>query len=375
MNARQIKLLPRSDLDRLLATLRQLDFSLIGPRKRDEAIVYGEIESVADLPVGLQDEQEGGGYRLQQTGDESLFSYVVGPNSWKEHLFPPRETLFIAKRENGKLVFDPSVAKTEKRAFIGVRSCDLHAIAIQDRVFLGEDFTDPGYARRRDNLFIVAVNCTRAARTCFCVSVNTGPKATVGFDLALTEVLKDGEHYFTLEVGSEIGEQVIASLDLADADAMQLGSATTANARATQQTRTLNSDGLKELIYANLENDAYWADVAGRCLDCANCTLVCPTCFCSNVEEVTDLAGASTERVRHWDSCFNLSHSHIAGGSVRKSGDSRYRQWLTHKLASWQDQFDTLGCVGCGRCISWCPVGIDIAAEAKRLQDSIGIAK
>jgi sulfhydrogenase subunit beta (sulfur reductase) len=375
MNTKQTKLLPRSDLDRLLAKLRQFDYSLIGPRKRDEAIVYKKIESAADLPVGLQDEQEGGGYRLLETGDESLFSYVVGPNSWKEHLFPPQETLFKAKRENGKLVFDPFVAKCEKRAFIGVRSCDLHAIAIQDRVFLGEDFTDPGYAKRRDSLFIVAVNCTRAANTCFCVSVNTGPKATTGFDLALTEVIKDGEHYFTLEVGSELGEQVIAGLNLADADARQLGSATTANARATQQTRTLNSDGLKELIYANLENEAYWADVATRCLNCANCTLVCPTCFCSNVEEVTDMAGTCTERVRHWDSCFNVSHSYIAGGSIRKSGDSRYRQWLTHKLASWQDQFDTLGCVGCGRCISWCPVGIDIAAEAKRLQDSTGETK
>jgi sulfhydrogenase subunit beta (sulfur reductase) len=375
MNAKQTKLLPRSDLDRLLTKLRQLDYSLNGPRKRDEAIVYKEIESAADLPVGLEDEQQGGGYRLLETGDESLFSYVVGPNSWKEYLFPPQEMLFMAKRENGKLVFEPSAEKSQKRAFIGVRSCDLHAIAIQDRVFLEEDFTDPSYAKRRDNLFIVAVNCTRAASTCFCVSVNTGPKATAGFDLALTEVLKDEEHYFTLEIGSELGEQVIAGLDLADADVSQLGAATTANARATKQSRTLNSDGLKELIYANLENEAYWADVAGRCLNCANCTQVCPTCFCSNVEEVTDLAGVSAERVRYWDSCFNLSHSHIAGGSIRKSGDSRYRQWLTHKLASWQDQFDTLGCVGCGRCISWCPVGIDIAAEAKRLQDSTGEAK
>lgn len=369
MTAQGIKLLPRSDFDGLLANLTDAGYDLIGPRRRDHAILYEPISASSELPIGISDEQQGGHYRLIGNGSESLFSYVVGPESWKSALFPKTETLFKVSRVDGKLTFSPPADSVKKRAFIGVRACDLHAIAIQDRVFLNDEFKDPGYARRRDQLFIVAINCTRAAATCFCDSLNTGPKVSKGFDLALTEVLDGQQHFFTVEVGSEQGMQVLESLQLDNASTEQLEMAAKASANAQQQQRHLDTNGLKELFYKHMENEAYWADVAERCLNCANCTQVCPTCFCSSVEDVTDLAGENAERVRHWDSCFNLSHSHIAGGSVRQSGGSRYRQWITHKLASWQDQFSSLGCTGCGRCISWCPVGIDITAEASRLQD------
>jgi sulfhydrogenase subunit beta (sulfur reductase) len=111
-----------------------------------------------------------------------------------------------------------------------------------------------------------------------------------------------------------------------------------------------------------------WDDVAKRCLSCTNCTMVCPTCFCSTVNEVNDLAGEKTTRERVWESCFNEEHSHTAGGAVHPTTKSRYRQWLTHKLATWIDQFGTSGCVGCGRCITWCPVGIDITEEVAAME-------
>lgn len=372
VNNNPVKLLHRNQLDTFLSHLSGLGYELFGPAKRDQAIVYESITNAGDLPIGWKDEQDGGHYRLHETGDQSVFAYVVGPDSWKKHLFVNQETLFKVHRdENGKLVFNSTLKDPGKRAFIGIRSCELHAIAVQDRVFIGDQFVDPGYAKRRENLLFVAVNCTRAASTCFCVSLDTGPKATVGFDLALTEVLNNEQHYFTLEVGSELGAQVIDALQLQDADDKQLTAAETANNSARKQERSLNTKDLKERLYANLENESYWADVAERCLSCANCTLVCPTCFCSNVEEVTDLDGGGAERVRYWDSCFNQEHSHIAGGSVRQSGSSRYRQWLTHKVGTWQDQFDTLGCIGCGRCITWCPVAIDITAEVQRLHDTV----
>lgn len=353
--------------------MQSLGYKVYGPVKRDGAIVYDTLRSGAELPVGWQDEQAGGHYRLTPTGDASLFSYVVGPDSWKKYLFPRRETVFTAKKVDGVLKFESPNADEGKRAFFGVRPCELHGIAVQDRVFIGDQFVDPGYAKRRNNLLLVAVNCTRAADTCFCVSLDTGPKVKTGFDLALTEVINDQEHYFTLEVGSEQGAAVIEGLGFGDADTRHIDAAEVANQRATKQQRSLNTKDLKERFYANMENEGYWADVAARCLSCANCTMVCPTCFCSTVEDVTDLSGQSAERVREWDSCFNQAHSHIAGGSVRQSGASRYRQWITHKLASWQDQFDSLGCVGCGRCITWCPVGIDITAEAQRLHDIVDL--
>ena len=357
-NTNLIKYLPRTQFDRLLDHLSSLGYELFGPIKRDQAIVYDRIDNAEDLPIGWQDQQDGGSYRLEETGDASIFSYVVGPESWKKFIFKNQETLFTVQRdEEGKLVFQSAFEDPGKRAFIGIRSCELHGIAVQDRVFIHDDYVDPGYAKCRDNLLFVAVNCTRAASTCFCKSMQTGPQATAGFDLALTEVLNGEEHYFTLEIGSTQGAQVIEGLELVDANETQISTAQAANDQAKDQKRSLNTTELKERLYNNLENEKYWADVAERCLNCANCTQVCPTCFCSTVEETTALDGSSAGRVRYWDSCFNLNHSHIAGGSVRQSGASRYRQWLTHKLASWHDQFDTSGCVGCGRCIAWCPVG------------------
>ncbi len=217
---------------------------------------------------------------------------------------PPQETIFKAKKQNGKLVFEPARSDSEKRAFIGVRSCELHAIAVQDRVFIGGEHVDSGYASRREELLLVVVNCSRSAATCFCTSVNTGPKARDNFDIALTEICNDNEHYFVLEIGTERGAMVVEGLDLQDADCGQIEAAAAVSKKASKQQRSLNTYNLKQRIYDNIENKAYFADVADRCLNCANCTMVCPNCFCSTVEDVTDLAGESAQRMRYWDSCF-----------------------------------------------------------------------
>ncbi|MCB0197785.1 MAG: 4Fe-4S dicluster domain-containing protein, partial [Anaerolineae bacterium] len=128
------------------------------------------------------------------------------------------------------------------------------------------------------------------------------------------------------------------------------------------------------LLYQNLEHPR-WDHIANRCLSCANCTQVCPTCFCSDVVEVSDLENHKDERLRVWDSCFSLDFSHVHGGNIRPTTRARYRQWLTHKLASWIDQFGTLGCVGCGRCITWCPVGIDLTEEVRAIREASTMIK
>jgi ferredoxin len=362
--------LPAGDLDVLIKRISNLGYRVFGPRKRDSAIVYDEIRSSADLPRGWKDEQSGGRYRLTSTGDQSYFSYTVGQDSWKRFVFSPREVVFKAKiADDGIQFIDPSSEET-KRAFLGIRSCELSAIAVKDRVFLGSEYRDHSYARRRKNLLFIAVNCTRSADTCFCASLNTGPKASQNFDLSLTEVLGDGVHYFCLETGSEHGRAVVEPLQLVEASQEQQAAANSACASAAKQRRAVDTGDIKERVYANIGNGQFWRQLEDRCLSCGNCTMVCPTCFCSNLLEETNLDGSETTRIRHWDSCFNFSHSHLAGGiSVRSSGASRYRQWFTHKLASWQDQFGSLGCTGCGRCITWCPVGIDITEEAARLEN------
>jgi sulfhydrogenase subunit beta (sulfur reductase) len=347
-----------SDLQSLLDGLLARGYRVVGPTVQQEAIVYDHITRVEDLPRGWTDDQQPGQYRLTRRADNACFGYVVGPHSWKKYLFPPLATLLRSQKTPEGWNFETPPDDMPPLALLGVRACELAALAIQDRVFIGGDYVDPIYAERRRRLFIVAVNCTQSAATCFCTSMNTGPRCRSGFDLALTE-LPSG---FVVEVGTDSGQDLLASLPARPATANELADADDRRHEATRQSRTLDAAGVHDLLLSNLQHPR-WSQVADRCLSCANCTMVCPTCFCSSVEEVSDLQGESVERRRRWDSCFNLDFSYMNGGAVRPQIRSRYRQWLTHKLATWIDQFGTSGCVGCGRCITWCPAGIDLTEE------------
>ena len=355
------RVLEAAALDDLFGVLRNRGYTLVGPTIRSEAIVYDEIASAADLPAGWTDEQEGGTYRLVRRDDEALFGFNVGPTSWKNFLFPSSLRLWTSDGEG----YEPAAQDEPPRyAFVGARSCDIAAIGVQDRIFLHDAYVESDYAARRRDNFMIAVNCEKAGGTCFCVSMETGPRATAGFDLALTEILDEDSHRFLVEVGTDKGADVLGEVPTGEAPARDEERADEICARtAASMGRELETAGIKELLYGNLDNPR-WDEVATRCLTCGNCTLVCPTCFCHSVEDSADLAGEEAERTRRWDSCFNVGHSHIHGGSVRQSGPARYRQWMTHKLATWIDQFGTSGCIGCGRCITWCPVAIDITEEA-----------
>jgi ferredoxin len=356
--------LPKPALQALLDRLRAAGYEVTGPRVADGAIVLGEIASLADLPRGARDEQGPGRYRLAMADDGGYFDHVNGPHSLKPYLFPPRSTVLEVLRVRDSWQATTPEPPRPRRAVIGVRSCDLHALAIQDRVFLGGAFKDPEYAARREGLFLVAVNCSRSAPTCFCASMNTGPAVTGGADVVLTE-LADG---FVARVGTDSGGGALAGIVTRECTPGELAASAELPGRAAaQQTRRISAGTVHATLMNNLEHPR-WDDVARRCLSCTNCTMVCPTCFCSTVNEVTDLAGEKTARERVWESCFNEEHSHAAGCAVHPTTKSRYRQWLTHKLATWIDQFGSSGCVGCGRCITWCPVGIDITEEVAAME-------
>ena len=359
----------------LLESLRSRGFRTIGPTLRDRGIVYDDIESIDDLPRGWTDEQDGGRYRLSRRDDDALFGYAMGPHSWKRYLHPPRLRLWRAQREGDAIRLESDAPPSERLAFIGVRACELRAIAIQDRVLLGGEYVDPNYRARREGAFIVAVNCGKAGGTCFCVSMNAGPKVSQGFDLALTELTGGGEPAFLVEAGSKSGRETIDDIPHRPATKAEIDAAEAIVAQtAASMGREMRSDDLRDLLMSNLEHPR-WDDVASRCLSCANCTMVCPTCFCTSVEDASDLTGEHAERWSRWDSCFTMDFSYIHGGSVRASVRSRYRQWMTHKLATWIDQFGSTGCVGCGRCITWCPVGIDITEEARAIRVSAAVAR
>ena len=360
----------RKDLQDLFDALMQKQYRIMGPILDGAAIIYDEINSVQELPLGLIDHQDGGTYRLEKTDSPTLFSYVLGPHSWKKYLFPPDKKLFDLKRHGHSFQVMSDNEKPPKRAIIGARPCELSALEILDAILLKGPYGDTYYKDARGKVFVVAVNCVRAGGTCFCVSMNTGPKAESGFDLALTEVLQDGHHYFLVEEGSKEGKEILGHVHKVKATREMINAAETALQDAAENMgRSIETKDIKELLYRNFENP-YWEKIAERCLSCGNCTMVCPTCFCVDVKDYTDLSGENAQRYRRWDSCFTLDHSYIYGGSIRTSAAARYRQWITHKLGYWVEQFGMSGCVGCGRCITWCPVGIDITREAASIRQS-----
>ncbi|MBL8822347.1 MAG: 4Fe-4S dicluster domain-containing protein [Planctomycetia bacterium] len=361
--------LANAELQSLIDLLIVQGYQVVGPTLSQDAIVYDALQSVGELPRGWTDEQQPGHYRLKKREDDQYFGFVVGPHSWKKYLFPPSIKVGTAIRVQLGWKMETPEPVVQKLALLGMRACELAALAVQDRVFLHGPYVDPYYQAQRENLFLIAVNCTQAASTCFCTSMNTGPRCTSGFDLGLTE-LSDG---FIVEVGTTLGETIAKQLHSYEATAEQLRQGEEARAQAERQiSKQMDTDGIRDILLNNL-NHPRWELVAQRCLSCANCTMVCPTCFCSTVSEVTDLQSEQVDRVRRWDSCFNTDLSYTNGGTVRKTIHDRYRQWMTHKLASWHDQFGTSGCVGCGRCITWCPVGIDITEEVTAIRKSISL--
>lgn len=352
-------IIPKPALQQVFDALKGAGYTLVGPTVDESAIVYGGISSVSDLPIGWTDTQEPGSYRLRRRPDQMYFGFASSPHSWKKFLYPAAAKLFSARRSDGEIEFTPGDGPAPRYALIGVRACDLAAIGVHDRVFLEGRPQDSFYGDRRQAAFVLAVNCIEPGGVCFCASVKTGPRCGGGYDLAMTEM----EAAFLLEIGSELGAHVLAGVEWRPAGAYELSRARRAVADAEgRMGRAIDTHGLPDLMYDNLEHHR-WSEVAHRCLSCANCTMVCPTCFCSDVEDVSDLTGAETSRVRVWDSCFNREFSYVFGGHLRPNVRARYRQWLTHKLAAWIDQYGVLGCVGCGRCITWCPVGIDLTEE------------
>jgi ferredoxin len=360
--------LERRVLQRLLEALEVRGFRVAGPVACDGAVGFDAIQDVSELASGWRDVQLPGQYRLEPDERQRVFGVVNGPRGLKPYVFAPRERIVeveIAGRQEG---FEARVTLPDPPplAILGVRPCDLAALAVQDRVFLHDRYPDPYYEARRRRLFLVAVSCTRASSSCFCTSMETGPGATTGFDLALTE-LEDG---FVVRAGSDAGRDVLEALALPDASREALeheGQAIEACAEGME--RRLDTRDLPDALYASLLASR-WDELGRRCLSCGNCTMVCPTCFCHDERDEPSLDGAHATRVREWDSCFNREHAQVHGYNFRPEIGHRYRQWLVHKLASWIDQFGMSGCVGCGRCITWCPVGIDLVEEATALQEA-----
>ncbi len=361
-------------LGALVEALQKRGFRVYGPRIEDHALHWRPVESVADLPRGWTQEFAPGRVRLEEDGSSALFHHWTCAESPKAVLHLPAVRVLAAQRDNGAFRILDNPLPEEKIAFLGLRPCDLAALAILDRVLLGDRYADDIYRSRRENAFLVAVHCLASAPTCFCASMSSGPRARAGFDIALAEFLDEGSPEYFAEAGTAAGLDVLEECGAKPAPPEWNRAVEEACTRAAAaQTRRVDVHAAPALIEA-LYDHPHWDNVARRCLACGNCTSVCPTCFCVNYEDRTSVDGSRAERWRTWDSCFTQSFTYIHGGSIRTSVKSRYRQWLSHKLARWQAQFGTPGCVGCGRCIAWCPAGIDITEEFRQLQLSAAAA-
>lgn len=352
-------------LQTLINILLNDGYSCIGPVVKDGTILYQEISSVDQLPRGYRDTQKPGHYSLASAQASSYFGFANGPQALKPLLFSPKEGLWESKRTaNNEITFSAVAQKINKRAVIGLRACDLAGLKLQDQHFLHQQYTDSAYQARRENLLTIAVNCNKPAETCFCASTGDGPFVDDGFDLALTEL----ENGFIIEAASHEGEKILQQLDTQHlSQAQKLESEQLKNHSAVQQ-RKLPQLDIKTRLANELNNNA-WHEIATQCLSCGNCTAVCPTCFCHSEHDEPVLDGTSTTHVRQWDSCFTQGHSYIHGIIIRSETSQRYRQWLTHKFSSWHEQYGRSGCVGCGRCISWCPVGIDVIESIRKITD------
>jgi sulfhydrogenase subunit beta (sulfur reductase) len=350
--------------DIILSRLREAGYQTIGPHIKNDTLVYEPIESLNDLPQGYVTEQEAGRFRLIHNGHHRYFDLIPGSQSWKQYLFPPRLDLLTLQKNGKNWELITPTQDIPSYAFIGVRACEMAAIQIQDKAFLREDFNDPVYHARRVKVFILAVNCLHPAGTCFCASMETGPRVKDGFDLCMTEL----DEVFLLTIGSELARNLLTGVPFELSSAFVLNNAERGLENAAQQMgRTLVISDLPDMILNNLDNP-YWQEIAKRCLSCTNCTQVCPTCFCWDAIDQMNLSGTETRRERVWDSCFNPGYSYVVGGNTRPTISSRYRQWLSHKLGTWKQQYGTFGCVGCGRCITWCPAEIDITREVSMLR-------
>ncbi|MCF6765672.1 4Fe-4S dicluster domain-containing protein [Thiotrichales bacterium 19S3-7] len=347
-------------LDSLIFILKKAGFEVKAPVVDDGSIVYDTIDKASQLPWGYVDEQKEAFYSIKKTDSQRAFGWTLPVQSIKPLLFEEREVLWNVKRnDQGKLSFEKS-AHVAKYAIFGVRPCDLRAIEIQDKVFIDNTYHDLRYQKRRQQLFIIAANCTSCHHNCFCVSLGDKPQADRGFDMAMTEV----EGGFVVEVGSQTGESVVDQLQLVGATKNQIEQAAKQIAATTsKQVKKVPEVPIMEETLKQSLDHAQWDDVAKRCLSCGSCTQACPTCFCHTEKDEPKLNGEETEHLREWDSCFGLDHSYTHGELYREQPKYRYRQWLVHKFGTWRDQFDTKGCVGCGRCITWCPVKIDVTEE------------
>lgn len=313
--------------------------------------VYGPIKNGGDWH-----------YQSVKRPEEMDLDYAQAVEAPKKIVFPQREVFFTFK-QTGRASWENTANMPEEKPAIvfGVRPCEARALTLTDRVF-GGDFSDPYYWRRRNNTVLVGLSCnTPPSTNCFCLSVNGSPNSGVGMDILMTDL---GET-FLLAAETEKGERLVrenkelfAEVESSHKTKLkEIHSAAEAQIKRSLKEVEAISTRLKDMFESPI-----WEDESFGCIRCGICTYLCPTCHCFDInDEVTQALPMTGNRVRTWDNCqFPDFTMHSSGHNPRPDKASRLRQRLLHKFLYFPENEGAQQCTGCGRCITLCPVGIDI---------------
>ena len=346
----------------LLMRFLQREFNgakLYGYKLQNGNVVFGELASVSDLPLGVVDEQKPGYYRLLQG-----FRFRHCMDSPKRFLLPPEHLLVTISSSYDVIKVEDDV---EPVILFGIKPCDLKAIEILDRIIYGRN---PVYTKRRDSVKAVVVEeCLEPGETCFCAAVNSGPTASRGFDIAYARLRQD---LFIFRYGSPLGEKILSRIGLREASEEHVKKylELVDKARALMMARIPPIKDIGELLRKRASDKKFWEDESMNCVGCGNCNYVCPTCFCIEIDDRVE--GNVSRRVAIWAGCRTYTYGLVAGGHFRRDLYTRYRHFILHKFVFYPIQVGDVGCVGCGRCITWCPMGIDMRDTLKHLTEVRG---
>ena len=279
----------------------------------------------------------------------------------KKLMVPPSFNTFFFSEDGYKEDF----SHVGKRILFGIHPCDIHGLLILDKLFI-QKYLDPYYLKAREQTMILGLSCW-PDEYCFCKSTGTHI-IDEGYDLFFT----DQEKYFLVWVGSSQGHDLIRLApdffeeNLLDKDIQAYIHWQEERSRTFKtEINFISMPDLMELNY----RAPFWEKVGDACLACGSCTMVCPTCNCYNIMDKIPLEKKPGKRIRHWDSCTLHDYSLVAGGeNFREKKSDRLRLWYTHKLQAYVSKYGKPSCVGCGRCLVTCPVGINARTVAKALE-------
>ncbi len=297
-------------------------------------------------------------YEEREEGDP-LIEFDLPKKSCKGIFFPQTEKLFDLEIENGRYAgVEEKDIPDEKRVLFGSRPCDARAMGILDKVFEEDaEEIDPYYSKRRDQTTVISMGCSDPPKHCFCTSLDAGPHSIEGSDMLWTDI---GEKYL-VEVLSDKGEELFMenSDNFQEASEGEKKKAERVKEESREQiSNDLKTDGLMETLDDSFMSD-YWKKIADRCIGCGICTLLCPTCHCFDINDVECHSGGCRERT--WDSCqYEYYSIHASGYNPRPEKEHRVRNRLLDKYLYKPKNHDEIACVGCGRCIRYCPTNIDI---------------